>query len=394
MNAGVVRGSREEQWRVGRLRTDTRSGVRFAWFFALAVGLLSAPSAVIGIPEKIARGDWGDAAVLAVFPVLSLFLLGWAVSRTLAHRRWGESELELVTRPGVVGGPVEGVLHASASLERFETLHVTLACIRRQVRRSSRGRSQTERVLWQSETAIPAGEVGRDVRGRTARIRFLVPGDALPTDHSDEADSIHWRLVARASVPGIDYEAGFEVPVLRTAETDPGLRVENRTPARPSDPDGIRIDEGPRFRLRVPPFRHRTAALQAFVFAILVLGGAAFVASHDVPVLPWVLVALAALAGAVGVHWLLVRTRLEIDGDRVRLETSWIGLGTVCEIDRSRLKEVRVGVGAHMTSDFFRSTVYYRLELVFDDDTVLPTAEITTRHDVATWAAARTARGI
>ncbi len=40
------------------------------------------------------------------------------------------------------------------------------------------------------------------------------------TDESDPGNEVLWRLEARASVPGVDYHARFEVPVFRTQETE------------------------------------------------------------------------------------------------------------------------------------------------------------------------------
>ena len=54
----------------------------------------------------------------------------------------------------------------------------------------------------------------------TVRVKFPLPSDQPATTLGGSHDGITWELVISAAMPGLDYGASFELPVL-----EPGTQV-------------------------------------------------------------------------------------------------------------------------------------------------------------------------
>src|SRR5207244_4990305 len=49
-------------------------------------------------------------------------------------------------------------------------------------------------------------------------VMFQIPSDAAETNVSNMRDAIQWKLHAHADLPGVNYDAEFDVPVFRTKD--------------------------------------------------------------------------------------------------------------------------------------------------------------------------------
>ncbi len=207
-------------WAAGRIEDGSRTHMWTAWAFAAFWNLISLPAAVMAVRAAVTEGR--TAAWLAlVFPLVGAGLLVWAVRTTLRYRRYGISVLELATVPGGVGHSLAGIVRTTSLLQPHDGFLVRLRCIRRVTRGSGKHRSTSETVLWEEERRV-RGEPSRTAHGMGMAIPvgFPLPLDAAPTDSRNARDQVLWRLVVAASVPGVDYESTFEVPVFRTAASD------------------------------------------------------------------------------------------------------------------------------------------------------------------------------
>jgi hypothetical protein len=168
--------------------------------------------------------------VALVFPLIGTGLLVWAVRTTIRYRKYGVSRLELSTVPAVIGHSLGGTVRVSTIVESPEGFLATLSCVRRVTSGSGKNRSTRETVLWQDERR-GAGGRSRDAAGwRTeVPIQFRIPPDAEPCSLGDPDNRVLWRVTVSASVPGVDYESVFDVPVFRTeASTQPPTDSEMR----------------------------------------------------------------------------------------------------------------------------------------------------------------------
>lgn len=292
----------------------------------------------------------GPLVVLAVFAAAGLMLVVFAVRVTAHWLRFPPSVFELDAVPFAVGGWVAGLVVAPKALARADEVELTLDCL--EVWQMRRGES--EKVVWREEAALRGVELVSDPGGTLLPVAFSVPPDARPTGDVP-GNRIKWRLTARASLPGPDYVASFEVPVLRAAEPAPPC-PRPLTPARMvrEAPDGsgrpaaskIRVEHRPgavALQYPSPPWVARwTIAPVVLVVAAALIGRFAF-AGDTVSWLVCIAVGLA-LAGfllcltAFGV--LTHPNRVEVRPDVVIVRRGLFGRGWDRRIPRREVVAV------------------------------------------------------
>jgi hypothetical protein len=228
-------------WASGHIMDSSRTVVFTAWAFAALWNLISFPTAFLAVRTAVQEGK--PAAFLALlFPLVGIGVVVWAVRTTLRYRKYGVSRLELSGVPAVIGRSLTGMVRAPARIRPEAGFDVSLTCIRRVTRGGGKNRSTSESVVWQEERRV-AGEPRRTAAAMETHIpiAFRLPADAIPCDDTESDNRVLWRLQLSASVPGVDYESRFEVPVFRTPLSDqplsadevaqPGNEIEYRQPA-------------------------------------------------------------------------------------------------------------------------------------------------------------------
>jgi hypothetical protein len=178
-----------------------------------------------------------DAPIYIGLGVLGLFLL--AIMRMFwLNRRWGRSELEILTLPGVIGGPFRGTLILSESLPEGTALRVTLNCIRHRtirMRPSGDTHSVTD-TIWQDQKILVTAPSMSRPNEVAIPCSFAIPFSCEPTSldtigfsssrdsDPDEHVSIHWELSVRMKDPADLRQVTFEVPVFQTKDSSPGYK--------------------------------------------------------------------------------------------------------------------------------------------------------------------------
>jgi len=197
------------EWADGRIKAGRGRRVLFMWAMAVFWNAVSSPLLFIF------REEWekGNKAILIglLFPLVGVGLLIAAIRTTLQWRRFGNSELRLKTLPGRVGGVFQARLVVPGMATSIQRFDLRLVCIRRTVSRSGKNRTTREELLWESQRVAPRQVFSFESTGTCVPVYFRVPADQPETLPGNPA--IVWKLEARASLPGIDYEEKFEVPV-------------------------------------------------------------------------------------------------------------------------------------------------------------------------------------
>ena len=236
------------EWAKGRIDSDSRSAMYFAWGFAGFWNAISWVSVVAGRDQLDGLKD-PRLLLLAIFPLVGLGLLWWAITATLRHRKFGVSQFELSTLPGAIGGRLAGRIDTKLREPPKDGVTLSLDCIR--VVRS--GKSNRERLLWKTEKRVPASRLSRGWQGVSIPVDFEIPGDAQESTH--EGSRVFWRVSADADLAGVDFRARFEAPVFRTAESE--------TPIEEAVGDGLTFasEPEPAFDLKDATFIQRTSPL-------------------------------------------------------------------------------------------------------------------------------------
>lgn len=217
-------------------------------------------------PDPLPWYLWG----MGVTGMVPAVVAGYLVGRI---RKFGVSVFEMSPMPGVLGGPVSGTIRIPARVETETGIDVVLQCVHQYTTGSGKHRSTHRDVLWEAPRHFDAGLAYGDET--MLPIRFAVPYDKPATNAAGGSDGYYWRLSAKASAPGIDYKAVFDVPVRHTPQSVPEFVPPQTVDATaalepveaPLAREGLRLEPRPEggFELVFPAGRPRAVAVSLAV---------------------------------------------------------------------------------------------------------------------------------
>ncbi len=356
-------------WDAGRVRSSSRASAAAALAFAALWNAVSLPLLLV-LPREMAKGNRA-AAVGFLFPAVGAALAVWAVRARARRRKFGDSVFEMASVPGVVGGPLAGLVRVPVNVRPEDGFTVRVSAVHRYVTGTGKNRSTREDIRWQAERHLAREVLDRDFSQTAVPVLFHVPFDQPPTTPGGGSDRILWRLDVEARVPGIDYAARFEVPVFRTAESSPdfvpderGIRpflAEHKPQALLGDA-GIRVLPGSGGRVVLEAGMGRNPAMLAGLGLFTAIWTAVVVVLVRVgaPLLfPVVfgLFDLLLIAGLLGAG--LERRRVEAGREGLRLRGGPLGLGGEVFVAAGDLEDVVIEPGMRSGS-----RVYYDVKAV------------------------------
>jgi len=201
-----------DKWQTATIKSSSKSSMYGAWAFAAIWNLISAPLPFVLYDEILEKENY-LAIVGLLFPFIGIWLIVWAVRRTLEWTRFGPAPVTLDPFPGSIGGHVGGTIDLKLPFDASQQFEVSLTSIHSYTSGSGKNRSQKEKALWQ-ENRIAHAEMG--AKGTRLTFRFDVPDDFNESD-TEKDDSYHlWRLNLGATLPGTDIDRDYEIPVYAT----------------------------------------------------------------------------------------------------------------------------------------------------------------------------------
>ncbi len=206
------------QWENGMVRSSNKTAMIGVIVFAVLWNAISAPVCFF-VPGELAKGN-KLVLIALLFPLVGLILIAVAIYQIARYLKYGDSVFEMSAVPGVLGGPLEGLVRTRVNIEPEDGFELTISCINRVTTRSrSGGKSHSrtsERILWQDARRVRHELLERDPSRSAIPVRFALPYDQPPASTESSDNEIIWRLEVKAAVPGVDYDARFEIPVFRT----------------------------------------------------------------------------------------------------------------------------------------------------------------------------------
>jgi hypothetical protein len=197
-------------WAEGAVRDTTVGSAGCGWVLAIVWNVLAVPFWFL-VPRSPLENPIGYVA--ALFPLAGVFLLWAAVYQTLRARRFGTSVCRLERTPIRIGETCLGTVETRLRHAPPAGFVVKLESVRCEERGTPKQRRKVEFVLWEDEQTVTETEPGP--RGVTVPFRFKIPITCKPTDESNPRNQVLWRLNVSAAVPGVDFDAHFELPVFR-----------------------------------------------------------------------------------------------------------------------------------------------------------------------------------
>ena len=151
-----------------------------------------------------------------LFPFIGIWTIISAIRQTLAWYKFGKTPIILNPTPGQIGGQCAGYIILPIPAEDAKQATLSLSCIRSYTHRSSDGtRSRREEAIWQDRITLKPDKYGR----KKSRLSFAFNPPAHLPETEQESDNYHlWRIQVRLSIPGIDYDRLFELPMEKVDE--------------------------------------------------------------------------------------------------------------------------------------------------------------------------------
>ncbi len=342
--------NRREAWSSSRLESQTggRPPVLFLWAFAIVWNAFSWLAAI-----EAARGNaTGDTELAPLFPAIGAAILALTIYVTLQHRKWGRSQLELLTRPGVLGGSLRCVLHASPALAQADALEVSLDCCGPE---AAEGNFQLIGHLWHHEVRVPRSrfQLGAETR---VPLDIRLPYGLPESQANRTGDDAVWLLRLHAKLPGIDFEASFDLPVFKTSESSPeeeGSRVEAPRLTSPPASGAVTALPGSKIRVRrygtigtefvFGMFRNPWLGLFTCVITVLFCGMVTAIRYAEGPGFFLVAFSAATLILAYSsLDTLFGVTRVRVERGRIRVTHGPCGFGPTRTLELHEIERIRV----------------------------------------------------
>ena len=310
----------------------------------------------------IVRWEWpmdAKTLLLAAFPVVGLLLLLLAVYQALRRRKYGVSVCRIDRLPIPLGATLRGEVDVRLRDVPPAGFALRLASLRRTVTGSGKSRSVHESILWQDEQIVTHGAMPSP-NGLRLPFRFDIPWDCEPASVANPEDQVVWRLHVTAEVPGIDYQAAFELPVFRTDDARDELAPRLHSPAAWQPPRELTVGHdaivvGPTAR-----FGDWLAVLLFYPFWFAVL---ALIHQFGAPFFVIAFFGLFSLIVAVVLlDFLLGRTTIRADRTALRVHRTWLGLGPRRTIPASQVVRLEPVMGST-----FGNRAYHDVRAVLRD---------------------------
>ncbi|HVG25844.1 MAG TPA: hypothetical protein VND45_16930 [Thermoanaerobaculia bacterium] len=308
-------------WTERTVRESAELGGWCLWGFTLAWNLFAFPMWFF-VPWR-----WPMDArtiLLAAFPISGALLFFLAAYQSLRRGKYGISLCRLDRSPISLGSTLRGELEVRMHEQPRDGFALRLACVRRTVSGVGKNRSVDESILWQDEQIIAHGAMP-SAAGLRVPFRFDIPYDAEPCDLSNSSDTVVWRLYASADVPGIDYQAAFDLPIFRTDETPAEIASTSHSAFSWQPPREITLDGA---RIVVRPAGRAAEWIGYVVFFVLWYGALALFRELGAPL--WVLIVFGtfgALFVLFAIDLLLGVTTLTAARGSLSTRRTWLGVG-------------------------------------------------------------------
>lgn len=313
------------------------------WTFAIIWNLISFPLLFV-FPWKEVR-DSPVVVVLFVFPAVGVMLLITALYKSLQRVKYGGSVCHIDQMPIVPGRSFHGEIETRMRDVPPNGVTMRLTC----VRRTSSGRSTNETIVWQETQTVLATP---SYDGAHVPFSFAVPADAEATQSVLGAAHIAWRLEALAEVPGVDYNARFDLPVFATGEKPPV--IEPMWPAPEIDPS--RWTPDPASHITVTPMPTggeefhvgpaTTGRLGFILFMIIWFGIIGVMVHFGAPLFFTVIFGLIGMVIVlIGIDWMLGRSFVRADRTTLSIRRTWLGLGAIRDIQPRDVTAITTSIG-------------------------------------------------
>ncbi len=258
----------KREWQTAHITCTTVKSKRGLIYFATFWNLIV--FTIFGV--VINENGFKDPVLLliAVFPVIGIFLLFNALSKIVDLAKYSTAALQLDPFPASIGGDFGGQIHFKKAIPENSTIEITLSSIKVSYSGAGDDKSRSEDLMWQksgfaylNQSTLKQGE-----------FKLKIP--ALLEETSLSREGTHWTVVATVSFDKHHFSRLFQIPVYKT-EQNSLVEVDSSThPAAKSYAAELINDvtefaqTGNQYSLQFPNFRILKSSI---LLGILIGGG-------------------------------------------------------------------------------------------------------------------------
>ena len=323
-----------EDWANRAIRDSNKGAAIGIWLFAIVWNAISFPIAWKVTPE-LSRDNLMPLFVY-LFPLVGVILLITAIYLTFRAAKFGTSLCHLDRIPVVPGRAFRGDIEVKTDGTPANGYRLRLALINAVTSGSGKNRSTHENLLWDTETLVESSALMRSPMGTRVPFQFAIPPDSHPCDDTVSDNRFFWRLTAAADLPGVDYNAQFELPVYATGEVVDGsefaaFEQRHRSQAlrqQVAPTTGVEITRlpagGEQFRIHAK--KTVGGVIGGLLFLAIWNGAIAAMIHFGAPWgVPFVFILLDLLFIASMIDYFFGRSTIEVDATGVRVRKQWLG---------------------------------------------------------------------
>ncbi len=156
--------------------------------------------------------------IVGIFAFIAVAMLVHSIYKTMQYLKFKESTLLLSQTPLCGGCEFMAVLAVEPRFNAGQVFEFELVCERKLVTRSGKNSHTQTDTLHKSSFQATAGHDSFRNNKIFVAVKLNLPEKIWQVTDSAANPSITWKLLASASVPGVDYAAEFSLPVYEVSD--------------------------------------------------------------------------------------------------------------------------------------------------------------------------------
>jgi len=201
------------EWTARRIPDSRGNAAWLLWIFAIFWNAVTIPATFL-ILREWSRQQNHLLLLALIFPAVGVVLIIAAIYTGMRRLKFGASICTIDTVPINPGRSFHGEIEMRGDAVPEGGYLLRLVCVHRVVTGSGKNQTTRETPLWQQESRVTSASAMRLATGGV-RVPFsmTIPHDVRSSDIRNSRDQILWRLEVSAEMPGVDYDASFDLPV-------------------------------------------------------------------------------------------------------------------------------------------------------------------------------------
>ncbi len=205
----------DSRWNGFSIATNNRTQLFWSWVLGICLPMFVSIFVVLLFKDKNAPVfAW---LIVGLFSMFALALFVHAIYKTIQHLKYGESFAVLNQIPLRPGDEARMAVLIPARFSDGQIIDVEIFCEKKTTTGSGKNSTTHTDKLHKKSFQLAVSSSNQSKNRIALPVELQIPDTARP-DSIDTNPSFQWKLVLKADVPGVDYEAEFPLPVFEVKD--------------------------------------------------------------------------------------------------------------------------------------------------------------------------------